>query len=141
MTRHVELEVIPAAQQYGVGIIPWSPLHGGLLSGALRKIKDGTAARSGDGRATDALAEHRGTIEAYEKLCESLDADPADVALAWLLSRPGVTAPIIGPRTADQLDKTLGALTLTLDEDTLTRLDELFPPVGKGGPGPEAWAW
>ncbi|GIF99580.1 aldo/keto reductase [Catellatospora citrea] len=141
MTRHVELEVIPAAMQYGVGIIPWSPLHGGLLSGALRKIKDGTAARSGEGRANDTLAEHRGTIEAYEKLCESLDADPADVALAWLLSRPGVTAPIIGPRTAEQLDKTLGALTLTLDEDTLTRLDELFPPVGKGGPGPEAWAW
>jgi NDP-hexose 2,3-enoyl reductase len=141
MTRHVELEVIPAAQQYGVGIIPWSPLHGGLLSGAIRKIKDGTAGRSGEGRANDTLAEHRGTIEAYEKLCESLDADPADVALAWLLSRPGVTAPIIGPRTAEQLDKTLGALTVTLDEDTLTRLDELFPPIGKGGPGPEAWAW
>ncbi len=141
MTRHVELEVVPAAQQYGVGIIPWSPLHGGLLSGVLRKIKDGTAARGAEGRAGDALAEHRGTIEAYEKLCESLGTDPADVALAWLLSRPGVTAPIIGPRTADQLDRTLNALTVALDEDTLTRLDELFPPIGNGGPGPEAWAW
>ena len=89
----------------------------------------------------DALAEHRPTIEAYEKLCADLGHDPADVALAWLLSRPGVTAPIIGPRTLDQLDRSLGALTVDLDESTLKRLDDLFPPVGNGGPGPEAWAW
>jgi NDP-hexose 2,3-enoyl reductase len=141
LTRHVELEVIPAAQHYGLGIIPWSPLHGGLLSGALRKIREGSATRANEGRSAEGLAEHRSTIEAYEKLCESLDADPADVALAWLLSRPGVTAPIIGPRTVEQLDASLRALTLTLDDETLTRLDELFPPIGNGGPGPEAWAW
>ncbi|MBV1851846.1 aldo/keto reductase [Catellatospora tritici] len=141
MTRHVELEVVPAAQHYGLGIIPWSPLHGGLLSGAIRKLKDGSGGRVAEGRSAEGLAEHRSTIEAYEKLCESIGADPADVALAWLLSRPGVTAPIIGPRTIEQLDNSLNALTLKLDDDTLTRLDELFPPVGKGGPGPEAWAW
>src|SRR5215468_9527798 len=58
-TRHVELEVLPAAQHYGLGIIPWSPLHGGLLGGALRKIKDGTASRATSGRSSDALETHR----------------------------------------------------------------------------------
>ena len=140
-TRHVELEVIPAAIAYGIGIIPWSPLHGGLLSGALRKQREGSGARSLEGRSGDGLAEHRETVEAYEKLAGELGHDPANVALAWLLSRPGVTAPIIGPRTMDQLDGALDALEITLGQATLTRLDELFPPIGQGGPGPEAWAW
>jgi NDP-hexose 2,3-enoyl reductase len=133
--------VVPAAQYYGLGIIPWSPLHGGLLAGVIRKMAEGGAARGASGRSADALAEHRATIEAYEKLCADLGHDPADVALAWLLSRPGVTAPIVGPRTMDQLDRNLGALDVRLDEATLEKLDELFPPVGNGGPGPEAWAW
>ncbi|MGC9669064.1 aldo/keto reductase [Planosporangium sp. 12N6] len=141
LTRHVELEVVPAAIEYGIGIIPWSPLHGGLLSGALRKQREGTAARSAEGRSNQDLDANREAIEAYEKLAAELGHDPADVALAWLLSRPGVTAPIVGPRTVEQLDNSLRALELTLDERTLARLDELFPPVGKGGPGPEAWAW
>jgi NDP-hexose C3-ketoreductase / dTDP-4-oxo-2-deoxy-alpha-D-pentos-2-ene 2,3-reductase len=141
LTRHVELEVVPAAIEYGIGIIPWSPLHGGLLSGALRKQREGSGARSAEGRSAETLAEHRDSIEAYEKLCAELGHDPADVAIAWLLSRPGVTAPIIGPRTMEQLDNSLRALEITLDEATLERLDELFPPVGNGGPGPEAWAW
>ena len=141
LTRYVELEVVPAAIQYGIGIIPWSPLHGGLLSGALRKQREGTAARSSEGRSSDGLNEHRETVEAYEKLAAELGAEPSNVALAWLLSRPGVTAPIIGPRTMSQLDGAIEALDVTLDGATLARLDELFPPVGNGGPGPEAWAW
>jgi NDP-hexose 2,3-enoyl reductase len=141
MTRHVELEVLPAAQKYGIGIIPWSPLHGGLLSGVLRKQREGQGARSTDGRAAEGLAESREVIEAYEKLCAQLGHDPANVALGWLLSRPGVTAPITGPRTLDQLDASLGALSVGLTGEVLARLDELFPPIGKGGPGPEAWAW
>jgi len=141
MERHVELEVVPAAQHYGLGIIPWSPLHGGLLSGAIRKISEGGAARATQGRAAEGLAEHRPTIEAYEKLCAELGHDPANVALGWLLSRPGVTAPIIGPRTTEQLEASLGALEVQLSDEALARLDELFPPVGKGGPAPEAWAW
>ncbi len=141
LTRHVELEVIPAAQQYGIGIFAWSPLHGGLLSGAIRKLAEGTAARAAEGRSADSLPVHREAIGEYEKLCAGLGEDPAHVALAWLLSRPGVTAPVIGPRTAEQLDGALHALEITLDAATLTRLDELFPPVGKGGPAPEAWAW
>jgi NDP-hexose 2,3-enoyl reductase len=141
LTRYVEMELVPAAIQYGIGIIPWSPLHGGLLSGALRKQREGIAGRSGEGRSSDGLAEHRDTIEAYEKLAAELGAEPSNVALAWLLSRPGVTAPIIGPRTMAQLDGAVEALDVTLDGATLVRLDELFPPVGNGGPGPEAWAW
>jgi NDP-hexose 2,3-enoyl reductase len=141
LTRYVEVEVVPAAIQYGIGIIPWSPLHGGLLSGALRKQREGTAARSTEGRSGDGLAEHRETIEAYEKLAAELGAEPSNVALAWLLSRPGVTAPIIGPRTMAQLDGAVEALDVTLDGATLARLDELGPPIGNGGPGPEAWAW
>ncbi|HEX6683863.1 MAG TPA: aldo/keto reductase [Candidatus Limnocylindrales bacterium] len=143
LIRFVELEVVPAAQHYGIGIIPWSPLHGGLLSGALKRIQEGTAARAVEagGRSSDGLAQHRATIEAYEKLCESMDEDPAKVALAWLLSRPGVTAPIVGPRTVEQIDGALGAFDVVLGDETLERLDELFPPVGKGGPAPEAFAW
>jgi NDP-hexose 2,3-enoyl reductase len=137
----VELEVVPAAQAYGIGIIPWSPLHGGLLSGALRKLRDGAAGRTTSGRAADGLEEHRVAIGEFEKLAAELGEDPANVALAWLLSRPGVTAPIIGPRTMEQLDGPLRALEITLSDDTLAALDRIFPPVGDGGPGPEAWAW
>ncbi len=140
-TRHVELEVIPAAQAYGIGIIPWSPLQGGLLSGALRKLLEGTAGRSSSGRASENIEKHRAALEEYEKMCEGLGEDPANVALAWLLSRPGVTAPIIGPRTMEQLDGAIRAVELTLSGETLAALDRLFPPIGTGGAGPEAWAW
>jgi NDP-hexose 2,3-enoyl reductase len=141
LTRFVELEVIPAALRYGIGVIPWSPLHGGLLSGVLRKQRDGVASRSTEGRSVAALNDHREAIEEYEKLCAELGSEPSHVALAWLLSREGVTAPIIGPRTVAQLDSSLGALDVRLEDAALARLDELFPPVGNGGPGPEAWAW
>jgi NDP-hexose 2,3-enoyl reductase len=140
-TRYVELELIPAAEHFGIGIIPWSPLHGGLLSGALKKLAEGSAGRSSGGRSSEALEERRPTIEAYEKLCADLGEEPSNVALAWLLSRPGVTAPIVGPRTIEQIDGAQRAVELTLSEQTLTDLDRLFPPIGKGGPGPEAWAW
>jgi NDP-hexose 2,3-enoyl reductase len=143
LTRWVELEVLPAARHYGLGVIPWSPLHGGLLGGVLRKQREGTGSRGTSGRSGEALAKHKDTIEAYEKLCADLGEDPADVGLAWLLHQEGVTGPIIGPRTAEQLDGSLRALEITLDEATLTRLDELFPAPGPNGakPAPEAYAW
>lgn len=136
LTRWVELEVAPACAHYGLGIIPWSPLHGGLLGGVLRKEREGV--RRVGGRAAEAVAANRDQIAAYEDLCDKVGAEPAAVALAWLLTRPGVTGPIIGPRTADQLDGALAALDLTLDADTLTRLDEIFPPYR---PAPEHFAW
>jgi aryl-alcohol dehydrogenase-like predicted oxidoreductase len=143
LTRWIELEVLPAAREYGIGVIPWSPLHGGLLGGALRKLAEGTASRTHRGRSADSLGPHRDTIEAYEKLAADLGEDPANLALAWLLHQPGITAPIIGPRTVSQLDNTLPALTLKLDQATLTALDELFPPPASptAKPAPEADAW
>jgi len=135
--RTVELEVLPACQGYGIGVLPWSPLHGGLLGGILRKQEAG--GRSAGGRAAEALAEMRAQIEAYEAFCAERGEDPADVGLAWLLHQPAVTAPIIGPRTVAQLDGTLRALQIALDDEALARLDEIFP--GPGGAAPEAYAW
>jgi aryl-alcohol dehydrogenase-like predicted oxidoreductase len=136
LERTVELEVAPACAAYGVGLIPWSPLGGGLLGGILRKQSEG---RSASDNAQKALAEHRPAIEAYEACCDELGESPADVALAWLLHQKAVTAPIIGPRTLEQLTGALRAPEITLDEAALTRLDEIFP--GPGGPAPEAYAW
>jgi aryl-alcohol dehydrogenase-like predicted oxidoreductase len=135
--RTVELEVLPAAQDYGMGLIPLSPLAGGVLSGILRR--DVSGGRSADSHAQDGLEKVRPQVEQYEKFCEELGAEPAIVALAWLLHQPAVTAPIIGPRTPDQLTSALEALEFTLDSGTLARLDEIWP--GPGGTAPEAYAW
>ncbi|MDH4353313.1 MAG: aldo/keto reductase [Actinomycetota bacterium] len=136
LERTVELEVLPAAEAYGLGVIPWAPLRGGLLGGILRKQGEGRAAGE---RAQTLLAGHRDQIERYETWCEARGEHPADVALAWLLTRPAVTAPIIGPRTAEQLDGNLRALDVALDETALAELDAMFP--GPGGTAPEAYAW
>ncbi len=134
--RTVELEVLPAAQDYGLGVIPWSPLHGGLLGGILSKQDRN---RSTSGRASETLEAHRSAVEAYEAFCDELGEDPANVALAWLLHQPAVTAPIIGPRTIEQLDGAARAVDISLDEKALARLDEIWP--GPGGTAPEAYAW
>jgi aryl-alcohol dehydrogenase-like predicted oxidoreductase len=136
LERRVELEVAPACQHYGLGIIPWSPLAGGILGGALAKATEGRRAAE---QITKAVAEQRPQLEAYERLCADLGEPPANVALAWLLAQPAVTAPIIGPRTLAQLEETVAAVALQLDDATLKRLDEIWP--GPGGPAPEAYAW
>ncbi|MFJ3663858.1 aldo/keto reductase [Streptomyces sp. NPDC090119] len=136
--RRAEMEVIPAAQDYGLGVIPWSPLHGGLLGGVIRK--EAERGRRASGRAADALADTatRDRIEAYEELLAKHGLEPGEVALAWLLTRPGVTGPIVGPRTKDQLDSALRAVELELSEELLRELDGIFPGPG---PAPEAFAW
>ncbi|MGH7145826.1 MAG: aldo/keto reductase [Planctomycetota bacterium] len=134
--RMLELEVVPACAAYGLGLIPWSPLAGGLLGGVLQKEAAGR--RTGEG-VQKALAKHRPKIEAWEGFCKELGEQPADVALAWLLGNPVVTAPIIGPRTQAQLDGSLRALTLKLTPEQLKQLDTIFP--GPGGQAPEAYAW
>ncbi len=136
LTRDIELEVIPSAVGNGLGIIPWSPLHGGLLGGVVRKGRDGK--RRLEGRAAETLATHRDAIEQYEDLADELGQEPGDVGLAWLLHQPAVTAPIIGPRTMDQLDAAVRALDVTLDADALARLDEIFPGRKTA---PEDYAW
>jgi NDP-hexose C3-ketoreductase / dTDP-4-oxo-2-deoxy-alpha-D-pentos-2-ene 2,3-reductase len=135
--RTVELEVLPACEGYGLGVLPWSPLHGGLLAGILRK--EARSGRSGGGRAAETLAGMRPQIEAYETFCAEIGEDPAIVGLAWLLHQPAVTAPIVGPSSLAQLEGALRALEIKLDEKTLGRLDEIFP--GPGGAAPEAYAW
>src|SRR3954470_15873537 len=135
LVRDIELEVLPAAQHYGIGIIPWSPLQGGLLAGALAK-QDG--ARRSDERAQRRLDDVRPQLQRYEDLCTEWGMAPADVGIAWLLSRPGVTAPIIGPRTMEQFDGSLRAVEVTLGSEQLAALDELFP--GKK-PAPMQYAW
>jgi aryl-alcohol dehydrogenase-like predicted oxidoreductase len=134
--RMSELEVLPAAEGYGMGVIPWSPLAGGLLAGVLGTIEGGR--RAGEWVQED-LEKHRAKIEAYEAFCAELGEKPADVALAWVLANPVVTSPIIGPRTLEQLDGPLRALELKLKPEAMERLDEIFP--GPGGAAPEAYAW
>ena len=134
--RQVELEVIPAAQQYGLGLIPWSPLQGGLLGGVLKKERDGV--RRTEGRALETLKKHPEQIRQYEDFADELGHEPGDVALAWLLHQPAVTAPIVGPRTQEQLDAAIRALEVTLDADALKRLDDIFPGHRTA---PEDYAW
>ncbi|MGW1912762.1 aldo/keto reductase [Streptomyces sp. NPDC002076] len=136
--RRAEMEVIPAAQDYGLGVIPWSPLHGGLLGGIIKKEVQG--GRRATGRAADTLKDPaaRAQIQAYEDLVDKHGLEPGEVALAWLLTRPGVTGPIVGPRTAEQLESAIRASELELTEELLVGLDEIFPGPG---PSPEAFAW
>ncbi|BDP43671.1 oxidoreductase (plasmid) [Deinococcus aetherius] len=134
--RMVELEVIPACRAFGLGLIPWSPLGGGLLGGALQKAEGGRRASE---RMQGQIEKYRPQLERYEALCRDLGEQPADVALAWLLSNPVVTAPIIGPRTLEQLEGNLRALDVRLSEETLKELDAIWP--GPGGQAPEAYAW
>ena len=128
--------MLPACRAHGVGVIPWSPLAGGLLGGALQKAQEGRRASE---RLQKSVERHRAQLEAYEGLCRELGESPADVALAWLLANPAVTAPIIGPRTMEQLTGSLRALEITLSAEQLARLDRIWP--GPGGEAPEAYAW
>lgn len=134
--RTVELEVLPACEAYGIGVLPWSPLARGLLAGALKQSADG---RRADEQLQKDAARHRPTLEAYDELCRKLGEEPADVALAWLLHQKAVTAPIIGPRTVEQLDGSMRALDIQFSPETMHQLDGIFP--GPGGPAPEAYAW
>ncbi len=133
-TRTVELEVIPTCREYGLGLVAYSPLGGGLLAGVLGKTNTGRRAKL-----SQQIQTHRAKIEAYESLCKKLGEKPANIALAWLLKNPVITAPILGPRTIEQLTGSLRALEIYLDDATLAKLDEIWP--GPGGQAPEAYAW
>lgn len=135
LNRTVELEVLPAAQDYGIGVIPWSPLAGGLLGGVLRKIDKG---RSAVEHVVKELDKQRDKVERYEAFCDELGEEPANVALAWLLKQPAVVAPIIGPRTIEQLDGLMRTLEIDLDDKALARLDEISPGHRTA---PEDYSW
>lgn len=134
LCRDPELEVLPAAQSFGIGVIPWSPLAGGLLG---RNALTKSGSRSA--RAQDQVERHRSQLEAFDQLAKELGEPQDVVALAWLLANPAVTAPIIGPRTVQQFEDSLHVLEVKLSEDVLGQLHEIFP--GPGKPAPEAYAW
>ena len=134
-TRTVELEVLPACMAYGLAVLPYSPLGGGLLGGALQKTSEGRRGTAGMQAAADFF---RKKLEPWEALCDELGERPADVALAWVLANPAVTSPIVGPRTLQQFEGSLRSLQVELAPDTLSRLDRIFRP---GGTAPEAYAW
>lgn len=134
--RTIELELIPACREFGLGVIPWSPLGGGLLGGVLQKANEGRRANEGMQKRIEQL---RPKLEAYEGLCAQLGEAPANVALAWLLHNPIVTAPIIGPRTQPQFEESLRAVEIKLSAEVLQQLDTIWP--GPGGEAPEAYAW
>jgi len=134
--RHIELEVIPACDNFGIGLIPWSPLGGGILCGVIEKAKEGRRMREPLRKSVEKLYPQ---IEAYEKLCAEINLKPADVALAWVLNNPVVTSPIVGPRTVEQLDENVKTLEVKLSGDILKKLDDIWP--GPGNQAPEAYAW
>jgi aryl-alcohol dehydrogenase-like predicted oxidoreductase len=150
LCRLPELEVLPACEKFGLGVIPWSPLAGGMLGGILQKDKSEMSRRGAEG-AQKRLEKIRPQIEKWEGFCKELGQNPADVALAWTLHNPAVTAPIIGPRTMDQLTASVKALEIKLSDEQLKQLDKIFPgPKGPTEEGvsdwtkqaaPEAYSW
>jgi aryl-alcohol dehydrogenase-like predicted oxidoreductase len=135
-SREIELEVIPACKHFGLGLIPWSPLAGGLLGGVLQKIAEGRRANEDTQKE---IEKYHQQIQDYEAFCSEMGEKPADVALAWMLHNPVVTAPIIGPRTMEQLDGSLRALEISLSDESFSKLNRIWP--GPGGEAPEAYAW
>jgi aryl-alcohol dehydrogenase-like predicted oxidoreductase len=134
--RNIELEVIPACKAMGIGLIPWSPLGGGILCGVLEKKDFVRRNREPLQKSAEKL---RPQLEQYENLCKEISIDPADLALAWVLSNPVVTSPIIGSRTKEQLIGSIKALSIKLSDDVLDRLNNIWP--GPGNQAPEAYAW
>lgn len=135
LCRLPELEVLPAAEEHGIGVIAWSPLDGGLLGGNAFSPAKGSRSDRNLARAE----RHRSQLESFKNLCKELGETEANVALAWTLVHPAMTAPIIGPRTLEQFESTLRVVEIKLDESVLKALDEIFP--GPGGDAPKAYAW
>ena len=134
LDRRIERELVPMAQTYGIGLIPWSPLAGGLLTG---KYTRGDAAPEG---ARYANAENEARLarrytegvfdvtESLRPLAEAKDCTLSQLALAWCVEQPGVTSPIIGPRTMEQLEDNVGALKVDITAEDRRRIDDLVPP-------------
>ncbi|MCF8260185.1 MAG: aldo/keto reductase [Melioribacteraceae bacterium] len=133
--RKIEREVIPACEYYGIGIIPWSPLEGGLLGGVIKKRKEG---RRNTNEIKDKFVQNKVQIEQWEKFCAEINEDPGESALAWLLHQKVVTSPIIGPRNVEQLKKSIRALEISFDENHLEKIDQIFPPAGIA---PHYYSW
>ena len=135
--RLPELEVLPSSFDHGVGVIPWSPLDGGILGG--KALNPEKKSRTIDKMQKTKIEKYRSNIEQYYAFCEELGESPADVAIAWLLQNEAVAAPIIGPRNEKQLVGITKSVEIKLSVETLKKLDEIWP--GPGGSAPEAYSW
>ena len=136
--RRVELEVMPACREYGLGLIPWSPLAGGLLANSDEKQEAKGAGRRNSVDMIKAMTQRSEQLRQYRVLCQKLGESPSAIALSWLLHQPCVSATIVGPANVDQLKSVLHVPQIRLDVSTLKQLDEIFPPCGEA---PEAYAW
>jgi aryl-alcohol dehydrogenase-like predicted oxidoreductase len=130
LDRRIERELIPYCRTYGVAIIPWAPIGGGLLSG---KYRMGQARPEGARYEKGAFANRDNdralaSVERYLEFCKERDHVPARYALAWCLSRPGITSPIIGPRTMEQMDEYLAAMEVSITDDDSAAIDSIFEP-------------
>lgn len=134
--RMIELEVIPTCREFGLGVVPYSPLAGGLLAGVLQKEAQG---RRASDNIKNKVKEHGEQLRTYEAFCSEIGEEPANVAQAWLLSNPVVTAPIIGPRTKEQVENSLRSLEIKFSDEQMFKLTSIWP--GPGGEAPEAYAW
>lgn len=126
LSRMPELEVLPSAENHGMGVVAWSPLGGGLLSRHVR-----------DRQIEDEVLHHQ--LQQFHRLSIEAGENEDTLALAWLLSNPAVTAPIIGPRTPEQLYDAVRAVEISMNDCLMKDLDKIFP--GPGGQAPEAYAW
>lgn len=136
VNRSIEVEVLPAAEANGMGVIAWSPLNGGLLGGIISKGEKGQ--RRLEDRAAREFERNRDALVEYEALAAELELTPAVLALAWLQHRPGITAPIVGPRTPDHLRTAVESVSVELDGEVLDRLERIFPGRSTA---PEEYAW
>jgi aryl-alcohol dehydrogenase-like predicted oxidoreductase len=133
--RFIEREMVPACNYYGVGIIPWSPLEGGLLGGVLKKLDKGRRAKD---EIVNKLKNNHQQIVQWENFCDEIGEEPANTALAWILNQSGIIAPIIGPRTIQQLEESIRSLNIKLNEELISKLDKIFPAAGTS---PQYYAW
>ncbi|MEU8390242.1 aldo/keto reductase [Micromonospora sp. NPDC048842] len=133
--RAVEQELVPALRHLGVGLIPYSPLHAGLLAGALDAVDH---CRTTDPSTRQRVEAHRDQLTAYEGLCREFGAQPAAVAVAWLLRNPVVCTTIVGATSVDELRLDLDALSVRLDDEVMERLDQIWPGPGEA---PQSYAW
>ena len=132
LDRRIERELVPMAQTYGIGLIPWSPLASGFLTGKYQRNQALPAdARlvPGEGRTDQLLSDASfAVLGVVEAIAREKDCTPAQLALAWCAQRPGITSPIIGPRTMEQLEDNLGAAGVEITEEDRARIDEVAPP-------------
>ena len=153
LDRRVERELVPMARTYGIGLIPWSPLAGGLLTGKYtRENPSPDGARFADVSANPIWARRKtgdyySVVEGLAPLAAAKGCTVAQLALAWVMHQPGITSPIIGPRTMAQVEDNLGALTVTITDEDRATIDRLVPPGQMVSPfyeadfGPHQFRW